>query len=259
MTVNNRITRLLSTTRGVLSVFVTAGFPTLDATVEICVALASSGAQMIELGLPFSDPIADGPTIQMANQLALQNGVTTAWTLNVLRQIRGRGVEVPVLLMGHLNPLLQYGLQEFCRDAAEAGADGVILPDLPCEFYLAHYREMFEKRNLSVVFLVTAATPDERVRQLDTASQGFIYAVALAGVTGSKLAADTGRRAYLQRLVSLQLNNPVLVGFGIENRAQFQEINETAHGAIVGSAFIKTLAEATNVTEATRAFVGRFL
>lgn len=252
---DNRISQLFKTRRKVLNIFVTAGFPTLEATIDICTALAASGADMIELGLPFSDPIADGPVIQQANQIALANGVTTRWTLATLAAIRARGVEIPILLMGHLNPLLQYGLAEFCRDAADAGADGVILPDLPHEFYLAHYRDLFERHNLSVVFLATSATPEARVRELDAASLGFIYAVALTGVTGSHNADAQAREAYLQRLAGMNLRNPVLAGFGVATRQDFEAITKTAAGAIVGTAFIKALAAAPDVTAATRAFV----
>lgn len=239
----------------VLNIFVTAGFPHLSATVDICVALAEHGADMIELGMPFSDPIADGPIIQQANQAALANGVTTRWVLATLAEIRKRGVRLPILLMGHLNPLLQYGLEEFCRDAANAGADGMILPDLPLAYYLTHYQEMFERYKLGITFLVTSATPEARVRELDAASTGFLYAVALSGVTGSQVADSAARRAFLEGLASMKLRNPVLAGFGVANAQDFAEVTAAVDGAIVGTAFIKALTQASDVTQAAGDFV----
>ncbi len=220
----NRLTELFAADKKLLSIFLTAGFPTLDATVSIVKTLAANGVDFIELGIPFSDSIADGATIQRANEIALKNGASLSWTLETLREIRRANVEFPVVLMGSLNPILQYGVEKFCRDAREAGADGLILPDLPLEFYLKNYRKLFEANDLANIFLVTSNTSSERIKQLDQASNAFIYAVSLAGVTGKALEIDEERRNYLQRLAQMNLRSPLMVGFGIENKTQFDEV-----------------------------------
>ncbi|MEP6923470.1 MAG: tryptophan synthase subunit alpha, partial [Pyrinomonadaceae bacterium] len=175
---NNRLSKLFSQNKKLFSIFVTAGFPRLDSTVEIVETLDASGVDLIELGIPFSDSIADGATIQHANEAALANGASLAYTLETLREIRKRGVEMPVILMGSLNPILQYGVEKFCIEAKKAGADGLILPDLPLEFYLQNFRELFETHDLANIFLVTSNTPESRIRQIDAASNSFIYAVS---------------------------------------------------------------------------------
>ncbi|HEV7643033.1 MAG TPA: tryptophan synthase subunit alpha [Pyrinomonadaceae bacterium] len=242
----------------VFSVFVTAGFPNLEDTVPICEALAESGVGLIELGIPFSDSIADGPTIQAANERALANGASLSWTLDTLREIRSR-INIPVLLMGSLNPILQYGVERFCEDAKNAGADGVILPDLPPEFYLQNYRDFFAGSGLSNIFLITSNTPDERIRMIDAASDSFIYAVSMTGVTGNGLQLDKGRQAYLKHLNTLELSSPIVVGFGIEKREQFEEVSSYAAGAIVGSAFLRAIENADDVRSATKDFVKKFI
>jgi len=254
----NRLTNLFGNGKKVFSVFVTAGFPRLEDTVSICEALAKSGVGLIELGIPFSDSIADGPTIQAANERALANGASLNWTLDTLREIRER-INIPILLMGSLNPILQYGVERFCRDAKDAGADGVILPDLPLEFYEKHYRQFFEKSGLSNVFLVTSNTSAERLRLIDAASHSFIYAVSMAGVTGNGLQLDDERRDYLNRLQMLDLKSPIIVGFGIETREQFVEVSDYAAGAIVGSAFLRAIENAEDVRQATSDFVEKFI
>ena len=196
---NKRLKSLFAGGEKALSVFVTAGFPRLADTLPVCRALAESGVKLIELGVPFSDSIADGPTIQAANERALANGANLAWTLEVAKTLRAQ-CDVPLILMGSLNPLLQYGMERFCADAQAAGVDGLIVPDLPPDYYRQHFREMFGRYELANIFLVTAETPTERLRLIDEASEGFIYAVSSAGVTGGSLAIDTGRLEYLQRL-----------------------------------------------------------
>jgi tryptophan synthase alpha chain len=254
---DNRLENLFTSGKKIFSVFVTAGFPNLEDTVPVCETLSESGAGLIELGVPFSDSIADGPTIQAANEKALRNGVTLEWVLETLREIRSR-TDIPIILMGSLNPVLQYGVERFCREAKEAGADGTILPDLPLEIYLREYREIFERNGLSNIFLVTSNTSDERIRQIDEASSSFIYAVSMAGVTGKGLQIDDERRDYLERLVNLNLRSPLMVGFGIEKREQFQEVARYASGAIVGSAFLRAIENASDVKEATREFTKGF-
>lgn len=256
---NNRLFKLFEKDKKIFSIFVTAGFPRLANTVAICEELENSGVDLIELGIPFSDSIADGATIQKANEAALRNGASLAWTLETLGEIRAKGVEIPIILMGSLNPILQFGEEKFCERAKEVGADGVILPDLPLEFYLKNYRAIFEKYDLANVFLVTQNTPEERIRQIDEASGSFIYAVSMAGVTGKNLQINDERRAYLERLKNMNLKSPLVVGFGIENREQFREITNYAAGAIVGSAFVRAIENANDARQATRDFVARFL
>lgn len=255
----NRLSNLFANNKKIFSIFITAGFPSLDSTVEIVKTLAENGVDLVELGIPFSDSIADGATIQHANEIALQNGASLAFTLETLREIRRQGVEIPVILMGSLNPVIQYGEERFCQDAKAAGADGVILPDLPLEFYLQNYRQLFENHDLANVFLITSNTSDERIRQIDAASNSFIYAVSMAGVTGKNLQIDAERRAYLEKLTKMNLRSPLVVGFGIENKAQFEEVTHFAHGAIVGSAFLRAIEHADDVKQTTKDFVLRFI
>jgi tryptophan synthase alpha chain len=258
---NNRLKNLFTggeNGKKIFSIFVTAGFPRLEDTAPICEALAESGVGMIELGIPFSDSIADGLTIQAANEKALANGVTLEWTLETLRKMRER-VDIPIILMGSLNPVFRHGVEKFCRDAKDAGADGAILPDLPLEIYLNEYKSFFEANDLSNMFLVTSNTSDERIRQIDEASSSFIYAVSMAGVTGKGLQIDEERRAYLDRLAELNLRSPLIVGFGIEQKEQFLEVTKNAAGAIVGSAFIKAVETAGDVRQATKKFVRKFV
>lgn len=255
---NNRLSNLFGQNKKIFSIFITAGFPRLEDTVPICKELEKSGVDLIELGIPFSDSIADGATIQKTNEKALRNGASLAWTLETLRKIR-ETVKIPVILMGSLNPILQFGEEKFCQAAKEAGADGVILPDLPLEFYLENYRKLFEKHDLSNIFLITQNTPDARIRQIDGASSSFIYAVSMAGVTGENLEINEERRQYLGKLKNMNLQSPLMVGFGIENREQFEEMTKYAAGAIVGSAFLREIENAEDVRQATHDFVKRFL
>lgn len=256
---DNRLAQLFEKDKKIFSIFVTAGFPRLEDTAAICEELEKNGVDLIELGIPFSDSIADGATIQKANEAALMNGASLNWTLETLREIRAKNVEVPIVLMGSLNPILQFGEEKFCGQAKAAGADGVILPDLPLEFYLQKYRSMFEKHDLANVFLITRNTPEARIRQIDEASNSFIYAVSMAGVTGKNLQIDDERRAYLEKLKNMNLKSPLVVGFGIENREQFREMTNYAAGAIVGSAFLRAIENAEDIRQTTRDFVAKFL
>lgn len=256
---NNRLAEMFAINKKLFSIFVTAGFPTLASTVEIVETLAASGVDFIELGIPFSDSIADGAMIQRANEIALQNGASLQFTLETLAEIRARGVKIPVILMGSFNPVMQYGIENFCLEARKAGADGVILPDLPLEFYQTNYQAIFEKNDLANIFLITSNTPDERVKQIDAASKSFIYTVSLSGVTGKTLQIDDERREYLNRLQNLNLRSPLIIGFGIETREQLSEITKFANGAIVGSAFLRAIENAADVKQTTREFIGKFL
>ena len=253
----NRITHLFQHKKQeILNIYCTAGFPQLEDTVPVIEALAGAGVDMIELGIPFSDPIADGPTIQASNQQALENGMTLEILFEQLSDIRSR-VEVPLILMGYINPVLQMGIERFCQKAQEVGIDGVILPDLPMFEYEHRYKALFETHNLSFTFLVSPQTTEERILKIDELTQGFIYMVSSDSTTGKTLGIQAKQVAYFERLAAMKLNNPRLIGFGIHNSASFRMANQYAHGAIIGSAFIKTLAEGSDYTTDIPAFVNR--
>ncbi|HTJ13760.1 MAG TPA: tryptophan synthase subunit alpha [Dinghuibacter sp.] len=241
--------------RGVLSVYCTAGYPQRDSTLEVMEALQDSGVDMIELGMPYSDPLADGPVIQASSMAAIANGMTVELLFQQLQGFRGR-VKVPVLLMGYLNTVLQYGFERFCADAAAAGIDGLILPDLPMHEYETQYAPVLRTHGLHLVFLVTPETAPERIRKIDALSSGFLYAVSSSSTTGkNKEMSET----YLQRLEAMGLTNPVLVGFGIRDAATFDAACAHTNGAIIGTAFIKALkgpeAAGNTLSEVTRGFI----
>src|SRR5882757_10003382 len=220
----------------VLNVYCTAGYPQLDSTLPVMKALQSNGADLIELGMPYSDPLADGPVIQASGSKALANGMTIATLFKQLKDFR-KQINVPVILMGYMNPVLQYGFEKFCADAAAVGIDGLILPDLPEYEFETEYGAIIKKHGLDFIFLVTPETSEERVRRLDELSSGFLYAVSSSSTTGSdKNMADVN--AYLQRLKSYNLKNPVLVGFGIKDKQSFDTACRHANGAIIGTAYI---------------------
>ncbi len=236
----NRITKKLQEADNLLSIYFTAGYPDLEDTVPIIKALEKHGVDMIEIGLPFSDPLADGPTIQESSTAALRNGMSTEHLFEQLQGIR-KDVELPLIIMGYFNPVLQFGVEAFCARCAEVGVDGLILPDLPLDVYQDEYEAIFKKYGLLNMFLITPQTSDERIRQIDDASEGFIYMVSSASTTGAK--ADFGREQqdYFERISRMQLKHPQIVGFGISNADTFQEATRLAKGAIIGSAFIKFL------------------
>ena len=225
--------------KNILNVYCTAGFPALDSTLSVMKALQQSGADMIELGMPYSDPLADGPVIQASSTEALANGMTLARLFQQLKNFRN-AVELPVLLMGYMNPVLQYGFENFCRDAAAAGVDGLILPDLPMYEFEREYGPLITKYKLDFVFLVTPETPEGRIRKLDALSTGFLYAVSSSSTTGKNK--DLSDQAeYFSRLKSMNLRNPVLIGFGIKDKESFAKACSYANGAIIGTAFIKAV------------------
>jgi tryptophan synthase alpha chain len=237
----------------VLNVYFTAGYPTLDSTLGIMVALQDAGVDLIELGMPYSDPLADGPVIQESSLIALDNGMTIAKLFEQLKGFR-ETIHVPVVLMGYMNPVLQYGFEKFCADAAAVGIDGLILPDLPpLEFEQSH-GAIVKKHGLDFIFLVTPETSEERVRKLDGLSSGFLYAVSSSSTTGKEKNFDDVI-AYLKRLRSYQLTNPVLVGFGIKDKETFGAVAPYANGAIIGSAFIKAISAGENPNAATQEFI----
>ncbi len=236
----NRIHSKLQEDKKLLSIYFTAGYPSLNDTVKIIEDLEKSGIDMIEIGLPFSDPLADGPTIQESSTAALKNGMTTDILFNQLKDIR-KSVTIPLIIMGYFNPVLQYGVEAFCKKCQEIGIDGLILPDLPLDVYQDKYEATFKKYGLVNVFLITPQTSDERIQQIDAASDGFIYMVSSASVTGSQSGFGNTQEDYFKRIANMQLKNPQIVGFGISNAETFNQATKTAKGAIIGSAFIKCI------------------
>jgi tryptophan synthase alpha chain len=241
----------------VLNVYCTAGYPLLDSTLEVMQSLQQNGADIIELGMPYSDPLADGPVIQNSGMVALANGMTIATLFNQLKGFRNT-VKVPVVLMGYMNPVLQYGFEKFCADAAAVGVDGLILPDLPEYEFETEYGAIIHKYGLDFIFLVTPETSEQRIKKLDSLSTGFLYAVSSSSTTGSdKNMTDVN--AYLKKLQNLQLKNPVLVGFGIKDKKTFTSACEFSNGAIIGTAYIKALENAPSVEQATKEFLSSVL
>ncbi|MES2330269.1 MAG: tryptophan synthase subunit alpha [Bacteroidota bacterium] len=241
----------------ILNVYCTAGYPQLNSTVRVMKALQESGADLIELGMPYSDPLADGPVIQASGGKALENGMTIAVLFEQLENFR-KEIMIPVILMGYMNPVLQYGFDKFCSEAAALGVDGLILPDLPEFEFETEYGAIIKKHGLNFIFLVTPETSEERVRKLDSLSTGFLYAVSSSATTGKDKDFNAVEK-YLQRLQSLQLKNPVLVGFGIKDKETFRSACKYANGAIIGTAYIKMLEETDNIEEGTRTFLKNVL
>ncbi|WP_286814688.1 MULTISPECIES: tryptophan synthase subunit alpha [unclassified Maribacter] len=237
---SNRITSKLKEDKKLLSIYFTAGYPSLNDTVKIIEDLENNGVDMIEIGLPFSDPLADGPTIQESSTAALKNGMTTEILFSQLKNIR-KTVSIPLIIMGYFNPMLQYGIEAFCKKCQEIGIDGLILPDLPLDVYQEEYEEIFKKHGLLNIFLITPQTSDDRIHQIDDASNGFIYMVSSASVTGSKSGFGQEQESYFERINKMNLKNPQIVGFGIKDEETFKQATKTAKGAIIGSAFIKHL------------------
>lgn len=223
-----------------LSIYFTAGYPNLNDTSQVIKQLQASGVDMIEIGLPFSDPLADGPTIQDSSTKALNNGMTTEILFDQLKSIRDE-VSIPLLIMGYFNPILQYGIEAFCKKCSETGIDGLIIPDLPVDVFHKEYLPIFEKYGLYNVFLITPQTSDKRIKYIDAISKGFIYMVSSASTTGAKNSFDQDQQAYFQRIQDLDLKTPQIVGFGISNHETFEQATRYANGAIIGSAFVKFL------------------
>jgi tryptophan synthase alpha chain len=250
----NRINDLFQRKKNnILNVYCTAGYPLSNSTVPVMKALQDSGVDMIELGMPYSDPLADGPVIQASSTKALANGMTIAALFEQLRGFRQQ-VYVPVILMGYMNPVLQYGFEKFCQHAADAPIDGLILPDLPEYEFETEYGPIMQRYGLNFIFLVTPETSEERIRKLDSLSTGFLYAVSSSSTTGKDKDMNAVNN-FLQRLQKMKLNNPVLVGFGIKDKATFQQACQHANGAIIGTAFIQAIEGAADVEGAAKKFI----
>ncbi len=253
----NRINELFNTkNKNILSVYFTAGYPEPETTVEIIKELEANGADMIEIGIPFSDPLADGPVIQQSSQQALARGMSLKKLLSELTSIR-QNVKIPLLLMGYFNVILNYGVESFCETLEKIGVDGVIIPDLPLEVYESSYAKLFQKHGIIPVFLITPGTDETRIRKTEALSKGFIYLVSSASTTGTKTGFDQSSIDYFKRIASMNLKVPVLTGFGISNQTTFKQASEYSSGAIVGSAFIKALDEPGSLNQRIQGFMKR--
>lgn len=251
----NRINKLFAEKpNNILSVYFTAGYPQLNDTVEIIRQLVDHGVDMIEIGIPFSDPMADGPVIQNSSQVALANGMSQNLLFEQLKDIR-KVTNIPLILMGYVNPVLQFGFDKFCKKAQEIGIDGLIIPDLPMTEYLQEFKATTEKYHLENILLITPETPDERIRLIDSHSNGFIYMVSSAATTGTQNSFAGSKEAYFERIKNMQLKNPTLIGFGISNKGTFESACKHASGAIVGSAFINSLTEEASIKKAVEMLI----
>lgn len=248
--------------KNILSIYFTAGFPQLNDTGNILKALQENGADMIEIGMPYSDPLADGPVIQNSSMKALHNGMTIKTLFDQLNHFHQGsstgGSSIPLILMGYLNPVLQYGFERFCADAKQAGISGIILPDLPITEYENEYKEVLQENDLDFIFLITPETSEERIRKIDSISKGFIYAVSSSSITGS----DTNMNAqesYFERIKNMKLENNVLIGFGIRDRRTFSQASKYAAGAIIGTAYIIAIEKTGDINTATQSFLNSIL
>ncbi len=237
----------------ILNVYGTAGYPERDSTLKVMKALQDNGADLIELGMPYSDPLADGPVIQASGSKALENGMSIETLFSQLKDFR-KEIYVPVILMGYMNPVLQFGFEKFCQYCADAPVDGLILPDLPEYEYETEYGAIIQRYGLDFIFLVTPETSEERIRNLDALSRGFLYAVSSSSITGSEKDFSPVE-AYLERMQQMKLKNPILVGFGIKDKNTFDTACKHANGAIIGSAYIKALEHTTDIATTTKQFL----
>jgi len=256
--VTNRLQKLFSVkNKDILNVYCTAGYPELNSTMQVLHSLQKYGADIVEIGMPYSDPLADGPIIQQSSAIALQNGMTIAKLFEQLKYCR-KTFHLPLILMGYLNPVMQYGIKKFCKQAKEAGVDGIILPDLPMYEYENEYQQYFTDNALHFIFLITPETSEERIRKIDKLSNGFIYAVSSSSTTGNnKEIAE--QEEYFLKLKRMNLHNPVLVGFGIKDKSTFQAACKHSNGAIIGSAYINAIKDAQNIDAVTQQFLDNVL
>ncbi len=248
----NRIKELFEKKqKNILSIYFTAGFPHLYDTVDIIKELEKNGIDSIEIGIPFSDPMADGPTIQESGTIALKNGMTLNKLFEQLADIR-KDVRIPLIMMGYLNPIMQYGFENFCKKWNEIGLDGLIIPDLPFDDYMKEYKPIAEKYDIKIIMLITPETSDERIRLIDENTDGFIYMVSSAATTGAQKSFDEQKQAYFKKINSMNLRNPRLIGFGISNKATLEAAQSNSSGAIIGSKFITLLKETETIKEAVQ-------
>lgn len=248
----NRIKQLFDQKKkDILSIYFTAGYPQLNDTCEIISQLEDNGIDLIEIGIPFSDPMADGPTIQASGTIALRNGMTLRILFDQLADIRKK-VSIPLIMMGYLNPIMQYGFENFCKKCNEVGIDGAIIPDLPFDDYLKEYKPIAEKYDIKIVMLITPETSDERIRLIDDHTDGFIYMVSSASTTGAQSSFDDGKQAYFKKINSMGLKNSRLIGFGISNKATLDAAQANANGAIIGSKFITLLKDSKDIKGAVK-------
>lgn len=254
----DRIKRLFDSKKNekILSVYFTAGFPQKDSTVDVIKALSDGGVDMIEIGIPFSDPMADGPVIQQSSQKALDNGMTQNLLFEQLKDIR-KLTDIPLILMGYINTAMQFGFENLCKKAVEVGIDGFIIPDIPLEEYISQYKPIVEKYGLKFILLITPETPEERIRKIDSVSSGFVYMVSSASTTGAQNSFSEDKQHYFKKIADMDLKNPTLVGFGVSNKATFDAACEHSRGAIIGSAFIRALEEQPTVQEAVKSLISK--
>ncbi|MDR1809572.1 MAG: tryptophan synthase subunit alpha [Prevotella sp.] len=249
----NRIEQLFARKQNnILSVYFTAGYPKLNDTCEIIGELEANGIDLLEIGIPFSDPMADGPTIQASSTIALRNGMSLKILFEQLNDIR-KTASIPLILMGYLNPVMQFGFERFCAKCRETGIDGLIIPDLPFNDYLKEYKPVADKYGLHIIMLITPETSDERIRLIDKHTGGFVYMVSSASTTGAQSSFDEKKQDYFRRINSMGLKNPRLIGFGISNKATLAAAQANANGAIIGSKFVSLLGESDSVKEAVSA------
>ncbi|MEN9917617.1 MAG: hypothetical protein RL662_53 [Bacteroidota bacterium] len=249
----NRIKQLFERkAQNILSIYFTAGFPNLNDTVDVIKELEANGVDLIEIGIPFSDPMADGPTIQESGTIALQNGMTLKKLFEQLASIR-ETVSIPLIMMGYLNPIMQFGFDNFCKQCKKIGVDGAIIPDLPFDDYIKQYKPIADAHGIKIIMLITPETSEERVRLIDEHTDGFIYMVSSASTTGAQSSFDSRKQAYFKKINSMNLRNPRLIGFGISNKATLEAAQANASGAIIGSKFITLLKESTSIKEAVQA------
>jgi tryptophan synthase alpha chain len=251
----NRIDQLFKKKKErVLSIYFTAGFPNLEDTMPVMQAIEEAGADLIEVGIPYSDPIADGPTIQDSNMIALSNGMSMKKLFDQLQHMRNT-ISLPVVLMGYLNPIIQYGMEAFCEKCKEIGIDGLILPDLPMQQYLVEYKEIFDRYGLRNTFLISPQTSEKRILEIDHHSGGFIYMVSSHSITGAKTSISDEQISYFKRVGNLNLKNPRLIGFGISDSETFSIASKYSNGAIIGSAFIKKIKESKDLKADIKAYI----
>jgi tryptophan synthase alpha chain len=250
----NRLEHLFSTKKNILNIYTTAGYPKLNGTIEVVKELAASGVDMVEIGMPFSDPLADGPTIQQSSEVAIRNGITIDLIFEQIKEIR-KTVDIPIMLMGYLNQVVKYGTEQFLSKAKAVGVDGLILPDLPLDIYLDEYKPLFETHGLKMSFLITPQTSENRIRLIAKESTAFLYVVSSYAITGSKSDIEDSQLDYFNYINNLELSIPKLIGFGISNAETFSKACAYADGAIIGSAFIKSLKSSTNLSIDIKQFI----